>query len=284
MATEQLLKKKKKMPEWYKKLVDDCKEIISNEALDIIRRRHEIGLRILKEKKQVPYGKIFEFMKGLAVDIELSWQNLYYCTRFAEKHPNVESFLEKHIGFDHNALLKETVNKFVKDGYTVVKKSFAIARPDCVLTKDGKQVIIEVETCQISQGIQQLLTIQKMLPNAELILAVPSQIAVPYEDMIKSFGIKVMKVFLPGKKTGVTWKHIITNILYERAVNEALEVEKLPGERKLCDLEKALTELLMAINPLKDEMLDCESCGLRKSGWCVVAMAKLDSIGSPKVD
>lgn len=75
----------------------------------------------------------------------------------------------------------------------------------------------------------------------------------------------------------VSWRRIEHEFLREKPIER-----KKTEEATLCDLEKALNQLLMAVNPLKDEMLDCATCEIR--GWCAVAMAKLDAIGTPKAD
>lgn len=190
MASKQLLKRKKKTDR-FAKLAEDCRAILEAEKQDIeksvIIRRHGLGLRILKDIDLFPYGKIVKKMEQLASMVGLSWQNLYYCKKFAELYPNLETFL--------------TVRK--------------------------------------------------------------------------------------AESKEISWHIIVHEYLYKRAeqeVKEAIEKEKEkpPEEPKLCDLEKALNQLLMAINPLKDEMLDCTTCELR--GWCVVAMAKLDAIGTPRQD
>jgi len=92
--SKQVLKVNRKA-RWYVQLVEDCKEIIQGENLDVIRRKHELGSRILREKEKIPYGQIFTFIKELGKDLSHSWQDLYFCTKFAEKYPNVEGFIEE---------------------------------------------------------------------------------------------------------------------------------------------------------------------------------------------
>jgi len=91
--TIQVLKLRKH--KWYEELICDCRQIIREENLDIIRRKHQLGSRVLREKENIPYGQIFTFMKTLAKDLDYSWQDLYFCTKFADKYPDIDSFIEK---------------------------------------------------------------------------------------------------------------------------------------------------------------------------------------------
>lgn len=91
---QQLLKVEEK-PKWYEQLVEDCKQIIQRENLDIIRRKHELGSRLLREKENITYGQIFTFIKELAKDIGSSWQDLYYCTKFAQEYSNIDAFIKE---------------------------------------------------------------------------------------------------------------------------------------------------------------------------------------------
>jgi len=92
--SKQILKVERR-PKWYERLVEDCREIIHKENLDIIRRKHELGLRILREREHVPHGQIFAFIKGLAKDLDHSWQDLYFCTKFADRYPDIDAFIEE---------------------------------------------------------------------------------------------------------------------------------------------------------------------------------------------
>lgn len=195
--TEAILVPKEKKKPWYTKLIQDLNELLKKQELTTLQIKHEIGKRILKEKENITYGKIGDFMKELTTDLGYEDpRELYYCFKFAEKYPIFNDFIDEATR---------------------------------VLTPSVK-------------SIEQLTW--KQIRNIAL-----------------SHGLEALRPYIIQQTKKQT-------------------VEKGLEEPKLCRLEKALTQLLMAINPLKDEMLDCKTCELR--GWCVVMMAKLESIGTPK--
>jgi hypothetical protein len=102
MMSEQV--EKKKAAPWYLKLLEDLKKLIGTENKSIIPIKHCIGKRILEEKESVPYGQVFIFIKELANELEYSWQDLYYCTKFAERYPDLSALLSQF----SNALEKLT--------------------------------------------------------------------------------------------------------------------------------------------------------------------------------
>jgi len=85
----------KEKPAWYKQLIEDLKAIIEKERTTIIRLKHEIGKRILaeRERAKLEFGEITKFMKDLGYEVGYSWQELYACMKFAEKYPDIDSFL-----------------------------------------------------------------------------------------------------------------------------------------------------------------------------------------------
>lgn len=127
--------KVKQEPKWYDRLVEDCKEIIREENLDIIRRKHQLGSRILKEKENIPYGQIFTFIKELAKDLDHSWQDLYFCTKFADKYSDIEGFIHKF----SNELEKFTWYAITQ---SLLYEKFEVESPPDLVTCDicGRQV------------------------------------------------------------------------------------------------------------------------------------------------
>jgi len=85
----------KEKPKWFRKLVAKIKVILDLEVQTIIRLKHKIGKAILETREQakLEYGTITDFMKDLAKEVGYSWQELYACMKFAEKYPDIDSFL-----------------------------------------------------------------------------------------------------------------------------------------------------------------------------------------------
>jgi len=81
--------------ELYQKLVQDCKKIVAREHEDIVRRRHELGKRILEDEDKYVKHKWGSgaFIKKLASAIQVEPSTVYYSIRFAEKYPDIEKFL-----------------------------------------------------------------------------------------------------------------------------------------------------------------------------------------------
>jgi len=84
--------------ELYQKLVQDCKKIVAREHEDIVRRRHELGVRIVEDEDKYVKHKWGSgtFIKKLAFDIQVEPSTVYCSIRFAEKYPDVEKFLTSH--------------------------------------------------------------------------------------------------------------------------------------------------------------------------------------------
>jgi len=82
----------------FQKLVQDCKKIVARGYEDIIRRRHELGMRILEDEDKYVKHKWGSggFVKRLASDIDVKPATVYYAIRFAEKYPDIEKFLMSH--------------------------------------------------------------------------------------------------------------------------------------------------------------------------------------------
>jgi len=182
MSSTEAVVIERKRREWYIKLIQDLKEMLRKQEINLIKFKHMIGERINAEKENVPYGEIFAFIKELARDLQASWQDLYFCTKFAEKHPDLEAFLKE------------------------------------------------------------------------------ATFLTPLENL--------------------SWRYITQNLLYEKGLKETVGLEEKPEkpeEAKRCPMEQALFDLFMALNPLKDETLNCEACGVRP--WCIESTPKVDVIG-----
>lgn len=91
---KQVLKVKKK-PKWYERLVEDIKRIIKEENLSTIMIKHKLGSRILEERGNIPWGQIFNFMKDISKEVDYSWRELYYCSEFASRYPNLEEAMKE---------------------------------------------------------------------------------------------------------------------------------------------------------------------------------------------
>jgi len=85
----------KQKPQWFRELVLKVKAILDVERRMVIRAKHLIGKAILeaRERAELEYGRITDFMKDLAKEVGYSWQELYACMKFAEKYPDLDSFL-----------------------------------------------------------------------------------------------------------------------------------------------------------------------------------------------
>jgi len=85
----------KEKPKWFRQLVIKIKVILDLERQMVIRAKHRIGKAILEERERakLEYGTITKFMNDLAKEVGNSWQELYACMKFAEKYPNIETFL-----------------------------------------------------------------------------------------------------------------------------------------------------------------------------------------------
>jgi len=70
--------------------VEDLRKIIKEEELTTVRLKHRLGSRILKERDNIPRGRVFDFMKELAKEVGYSWRELYYCSEFASRYPDIE--------------------------------------------------------------------------------------------------------------------------------------------------------------------------------------------------
>jgi len=70
---------------WYKQLIADLIMIKVKSAIDLIRRKHEFGTRILEDKKKLDkiYGK--EYVKELSEDTKTSERDIWRCIQFASK-------------------------------------------------------------------------------------------------------------------------------------------------------------------------------------------------------
>lgn len=92
-VTEQ---RRRRKPRWWQRLVEDCKRIITEEQLDIIRRKHELGTRILQDEehyrgwKQKGSG---QYVKDLAIELNVHWTTLYQAMSFAGKFSDLEMFI-----------------------------------------------------------------------------------------------------------------------------------------------------------------------------------------------
>lgn len=93
MGVKQKTKLKRKAA-WYQRLLKDCKNIIIKERIDLIKRKHELGVRVLKEKENIPHGDLVSFTKKVAADLGMGWQEIYRCTQFTERFPSFEDFLK----------------------------------------------------------------------------------------------------------------------------------------------------------------------------------------------
>jgi len=109
----------KEKPKWFRELVAKIKVILDLESRMIIRVKHRIGKAILeaREKAKLEYGKITDFMKDLAKEVDYSWQELYACMKFAEKYPEIESFLT-----GQKITWKEIVHEFLYKKREVLPK------------------------------------------------------------------------------------------------------------------------------------------------------------------
>jgi hypothetical protein len=141
----QTLKVKKKT-EWYQRLVEDCKEIIKLENLDIIIRKHQLGARILKEKENIPYGQIFSFVKELAKDLDYSWQDLYFSMKFANKYHDVEKFIEDFSNKLENFTWFSITQNLLYEKFTEIK-SPEVIKCDLCGGEFQKQEVPSVRLC-----------------------------------------------------------------------------------------------------------------------------------------
>lgn len=73
------------------RLVEDCKRIVSEAELEVFRKWHELGTRILKDEDFLKkrYGEAYA--EGLADKINIGSRSIYRAIQFAKKYPVIET-------------------------------------------------------------------------------------------------------------------------------------------------------------------------------------------------
>lgn len=91
----QVQEREKKKAKWYEAMVRDLQKLIKDLAYhsdEILRIKHEIGERIMREKDNVDWGRKAEFLREVAAELGYSVQELYNCVKFVEKWGDLEAF------------------------------------------------------------------------------------------------------------------------------------------------------------------------------------------------
>ena len=100
--------------EWYDNLVSDCRKIVEAKNIEIIKRNHQIGKRVLAEILRfgkVEYGD--KTVVNVAVDLGVSKTTLYAYIKFAKTYPDFDAFLRKFSNALENLSWRYVCNEFL---------------------------------------------------------------------------------------------------------------------------------------------------------------------------
>ena len=85
---------------WYRTLVEDCQDIISEAVFisrwALVEGYHNLGKRILEEHENFERNKIYgeKIVQGLALSLNMSSRILWYAIQFAKKYPDLNEVPE----------------------------------------------------------------------------------------------------------------------------------------------------------------------------------------------
>ena len=115
-------------PKWWNKLVVDCRYIledISNSKIEIIRKKHQLGTRILNDEmkyKRYKFGS-GEYIADLASELEISEATIRDAVKFACKFKDIKTFIIQYESQNGNHLTWSYIKNNLLYNHKKIRKS-----------------------------------------------------------------------------------------------------------------------------------------------------------------
>jgi len=103
-------------PEWYERLIEDCRSIIVESEFtsrwSLVDGYHQLGIRILEEHDNFERSKIYgkDLVSKIATSVGKSDRTIWYAIQFAKKYPDLDKLPE-----GKSTSWRTVVNKYLPD-------------------------------------------------------------------------------------------------------------------------------------------------------------------------
>jgi len=117
---------------WYKDLVEDCHNIITEAVFQsrwaLVEGYHSLGQRIISEHESFERANIYgeKIVQGLAESLSMSPRMIWYAVQFAKKYPDLNNIPE-----GKNITWNKIITKYLTTSKKITQQVEYLKCPDC---------------------------------------------------------------------------------------------------------------------------------------------------------